>query len=292
MRTTIISRLSSPAPAGIPVQQSGRRNRGSTAARAAARHATCALVSHRTLLSRRSRQQSNPVRAPERAPTPNLPSQSAAPVTPLSATLRALQWRQHVPQSSSAAAAACSTAVLFERPARRLRSPRRKGMSAHAACGTKPRPRLDAATLRTGTTEDTDAQTETWTQPGQYTTMPHNPQPPIWISAAHVASPLRCEHPQWRASGRGDLSCPQLSSFVSTMSDWMMYLRLIHPCDKPPISCTGNQGRGGQVVRAVHAMRTHGEEGRRARTWTRRYSVPSGEFFRSRMLTCASFGNG
>ena len=62
-------------------------------------------------------------------------------------------------------AAACSTDVLSACSARRLRSPRHQGCCrTHAACGTEPRPRLDAATLRTGTGEDTGAQTRTWMQ--------------------------------------------------------------------------------------------------------------------------------
>ena len=39
-----------------------------------------------------------------------------------------------------------------------------RDVRTHAACGTEPRPRLDAATLRTGTGEDTGAQTRTWMQ--------------------------------------------------------------------------------------------------------------------------------
>ena len=84
--------------------------------------------------------------------------------------------------------------LLFERPARRLRSPRSKGMSAHAACETRHRPRLDAATLRTGTAEDTDAQTETCgrsgrsTQDAARTVHHHGPQSKLFGQLAHQSA--------------------------------------------------------------------------------------------------------
>ena len=55
----------------------------------------------------------------------------------------------------------CALCVLCPKAAQ---SPSQRDVRTHAACGTEPRPRLDAATLRTGTGEDTGAQTRTWMQ--------------------------------------------------------------------------------------------------------------------------------
>ena len=102
-----------------------------------------------------------------RAPSQLLRSR-CAPSPSLQPSLPALPFHAlhlHLPFCNLSPAATCSTDVLSACSARRLRSPRHQGCCrTHAACGTEPRPRLDAATLRTGTGEDTGAQTRTWMQ--------------------------------------------------------------------------------------------------------------------------------